>query len=128
MAKEHFSMRGEKVNMEELAAKNSDTVAVTGRFSSVKMNARGDILGRGGYVNKRREQIEQEYNTSITDKVKNAGAVSIREDIFETPEEAVKRLTQGAESVKNQQVNSVEEPALHPSKGQRSRRVVEKED
>lgn len=51
------SYRGQEVNMEALAKKNEETVAL-GRS---KLNARGDKLGRGGKIVKTKEERLAEY-------------------------------------------------------------------
>ena len=50
-------MRGEPINMSALAAKHADQPAL----GNAQMNARGDILGKGGVVLKTQEQIEAEW-------------------------------------------------------------------
>ena len=60
MAKKIYkSMQGKLVDMDKLKITNETTVAVTG--NSIKMNARGDRLGPGGKIIKKREDIVAEY-------------------------------------------------------------------
>ena len=47
------SMQGKQVDMETLAARNETMPAV----GNVRMNARGDELGPGGIVTRKREDI-----------------------------------------------------------------------
>ena len=58
------SAKGVEVNMNELSAKFDQTVAV----GNVHMNARGDLLGKGGKIVKSREERAQEYHDIVTGK------------------------------------------------------------
>lgn len=93
---EYYSMRGVKINMDEMRRANENTVAVTG--GSVRMNARGDLLKSDGTVLKRREQIETEYNRNPEGKVKNVSLKNIQPDTFVTPTEAINQLTGAAQA------------------------------
>jgi hypothetical protein len=55
--KVYKSMQGREVNMEELAQRNSTMPAV----GNVRMNARGDELGPGGIVTRKREDIVNDH-------------------------------------------------------------------
>lgn len=55
--KVYRSMQGREVNMEELAQRNSTMPAV----GNVRMNARGDELGPGGVVTRKREDIVNDH-------------------------------------------------------------------
>lgn len=57
MARIVRSMRGKEVDMEKLNLKNETTPAV----GNMKVNARGDEIGKGGKVVKTREEILDEY-------------------------------------------------------------------
>jgi hypothetical protein len=59
MGKTYTSMRGKEIDMEKLTLKNETTPAV----GNMKVNARGDELGKGGKIVKTREEILQEYYT-----------------------------------------------------------------
>ena len=50
-------MQGREIDMDALAAKNETAIAV----SNVKINARGDELGIGGEIIRKREDIMNEY-------------------------------------------------------------------
>lgn len=56
----HTSYRGNQIDMELLKFQNQHKVAV----GNANMNARGDIIGRGGTVIKTREQLLQEKETA----------------------------------------------------------------
>lgn len=55
-----ISMRGVELDMGRYIAQNEEAVAV----GNGKMNARGDIIGRGGRVIKSRSAISNEYHKS----------------------------------------------------------------
>jgi hypothetical protein len=57
MAKSYRTMRGKEVDMDALLEKNQLMPAV----GNVKMNARGDEIGPGGRVIKKREETIQAY-------------------------------------------------------------------
>lgn len=57
MGKVYRSMRGKEVDMEKLNLKNELLPAV----GNMKVNARGDELGKGGKIVKTREQILADY-------------------------------------------------------------------
>ena len=56
---QYRSMRGKVVDMDMLRKRNELTPAV----GNAKVNARGDILGAGGKIVKRREDVVKEYCT-----------------------------------------------------------------
>jgi hypothetical protein len=55
--KVYRSMQGKQVDMETLAARNETMPAV----GNVRMNARGDELGPGGVVVRKREDIVNDH-------------------------------------------------------------------
>lgn len=57
MGKLYTSLRGKKIDMEQLNLKHEMIPAV----GNMKVNARGDQLGSGGQVVKTREQILADY-------------------------------------------------------------------
>ena len=59
--KKHTSYRGQKIDMELLKFQNEKSVAL----GNAKMNARGDILGRGGIVVKTREELLAEKEREL---------------------------------------------------------------
>lgn len=58
----HVSYRGQKIDMDLLRFQNSHQVAL----GNAQMNARGDILGKGGVIVKTREQQLQEREQALT--------------------------------------------------------------
>lgn len=61
--KQYRSMRGISVDMELLRKKNELTPAV----GNARVNARGDQLGPGGKIIKKREDVIKDYYTGTTD-------------------------------------------------------------
>ena len=91
-SKMHVSMRGVAVNMEEMRAHNEQAVAVTGRGGRVRMNARGDTLADGGRIDRKREDIDADYNTQLQGNAKRVDVRAIEADTFETPQQVLERL------------------------------------
>lgn len=136
----HTSMRGVNINMEEMRNKNENSVAVTGIGAQFRMNARGDTLKTGGRVDKKREQIEQEYNLMPQGNAKRVDVRAIEADSFETPQQALERLA------RHQAIPEVPKPAFKTATAdvfespdapeaprnvvgkERARRLTEKED
>lgn len=58
------SMQGREVDMHKLAMQHETTVAV----GNVKVNARGDELGPGGKIIKKREDVLRETNRKQSSK------------------------------------------------------------
>jgi hypothetical protein len=86
--KQHRTMRGKQVDMDLLRKRNELTPAV----GNARVNARGDELGAGGQIIKKREDVVNEYYTQ-------AGVAT----------EATGRPTTNTETV--QQPTAVAEPA-----------------
>jgi hypothetical protein len=57
MGKTIRSMRGKEIDMEKLNLRNETLPAV----GNMKVNARGDEIGKGGKVVRTREQLLQDY-------------------------------------------------------------------
>lgn len=57
--KVYRSMQGKEVDVDKLRQRNELTLAV----GNVKVNARGDMLGPGGKIIKRAEDVANEYYT-----------------------------------------------------------------
>jgi hypothetical protein len=58
----HTSYRGMQVDMDMLRFQNQHSVAI----GNANMNARGDVLGRGGVVVKTREELLKEREVQMT--------------------------------------------------------------
>ena len=59
----HRSMQGKEVDIDKMRIRNETTLAV----GNARMNARGDELGPGGKIIKKREESSTEYHTDGTD-------------------------------------------------------------
>lgn len=78
--------RGHELDMQALALQNENTIAI----GNVKMNARGDLLGRGGIIVKTREQIVREH----LDAQQAAGTVDTRGNFRSLNQEDPAQTTQ----------------------------------
>lgn len=79
------TMMGKVIDVGPLMAQNETAVAV----GNANMNARGDILGPGGQIVKRKEQVAQEYHRHNPNAVKTVSLKEVQPDIFLTPADAV---------------------------------------
>ncbi|CAB4125989.1 hypothetical protein UFOVP181_249 [uncultured Caudovirales phage] len=59
------SMQGKEVDMHKIVMQNEMTVAV----GNVKVNARGDELGAGGKIIRKREDVLRDSNQSTPDQI-----------------------------------------------------------
>jgi hypothetical protein len=55
----HKTMQGKEIDLDKLRIKHESTLAV----GNARMNARGDELGPGGKIVKKREEDSSEYYT-----------------------------------------------------------------
>jgi hypothetical protein len=55
----HRTMQGKEIDLDKLRIKHESTLAV----GNARMNARGDELGPGGKIVKKREEDSSEYYT-----------------------------------------------------------------
>jgi hypothetical protein len=60
------SMQGKEIDLDKLRMRNEMTVAV----GNARVNARGDELGPGGKIIKKREEIMNEYYSNNPNAVK----------------------------------------------------------
>jgi hypothetical protein len=67
MGKVYTTMQGKQLDMEKLALRNELTPAV----GNAKVNARGDELGPGGQIIRKREDILQDYYSKNPRAVKD---------------------------------------------------------
>lgn len=79
------SYRGKEIDMISLAKRNEKVVAL----GNAHMNARGDILGKGGKIVKTREEQLAEYYEGNTQQVKS---VNLKEESIKEVEEEMKSL------------------------------------
>jgi hypothetical protein len=74
------SFQGKEIDMDKLMRQNELTQAV----SNKKVNARGDELGEGGRIIKRREEIVADYyeqNPKATPKARPAPGASVQTEV-----------------------------------------------
>lgn len=118
--RKHVSMRGIVVDMDALRAQNESSVAI----GNAHMNARGDIMGTGGTIEIRREQIIRDFYANNPQAAKQVSLKPATVDVFETPAEAMARLTAAAEAASKQPVDGLDEPSGIANK--RNRKLVDK--
>ena len=82
--KQHRSMRGKAVDMDLLRKRNELTPAV----GNARVNARGDELGPGGQIIKKREEIVGEHYAVANASQQRAAATSAIDEIEEVVVEA----------------------------------------
>ena len=78
--KQHRSMRGKTVDMDLLRKRNELTPAV----GNARVNARGDELGPGGKIIKKREDVVAEHYATAGTAVEASGRAAV--PIADTPE------------------------------------------
>ena len=61
--KVYKTMQGKEIDLDKLRIKNETTLAV----GNARMNARGDELGPGGKIIRKREESSTEYHTDGKD-------------------------------------------------------------
>jgi hypothetical protein len=86
MGKLHTSMRGREVDMDKLNLKFENVPAV----GNAKVDARGDELGPGGQVVKKREETINEYYESNPKARKEVEPVKTKTDV-KIEEQSTKR-------------------------------------
>lgn len=80
------SMRGESIDMGRLMAQHENTVAL----GNAGMNARGDLVGPGGKVLKKRETIAMEYHNANPRAVRSVPVSKLASEVL-TPAQAVQQ-------------------------------------
>jgi hypothetical protein len=83
------SMRGKVIDMDAMRSANEEMRAL----GNAKMNARGDVLGRNGQIEVRREQIARDYYNRNPGSAQQVSLKPAMPDVFETPDQAMARLT-----------------------------------
>lgn len=91
------TMQGKTIDMDLLRKKNEMTPAV----GNAKMNARGDILGPGGKVIKKREDVAKEYYKTkpVVDERPAPAAAPAEQPKAETTTTAKKTTTRAQQKV-----------------------------
>ena len=88
--RQHRSMRGKSVDMDLLRKRNELTPAV----GNARVNARGDELGPGGQIVKKREELVKEhYATANASARRPAPEESVEEEVVEQPVKRTQRTT-----------------------------------
>ncbi len=84
------TMRGVQIDMSQLIARNAQKIAL----GNAKMNARGDVIGKGGVIVTPREQIAREYHRNNPKAVKQVALKDIKKEImaFDSPAQAVEAV------------------------------------
>lgn len=84
------TMRGKRIDITQILSKHENAIAI----GNLNMNARGDLLGPGGTIKKRNEEIVSEYYRSSPKAVKQVSLRNLTPDVFDTPAAAVADLAQ----------------------------------
>lgn len=84
------TMRGRPLDMARLIAQNPNKIAL----GNANMNARGDIIGKGGIVKVPREQIARDYHRANPKAVKQVALRDIKQEVmvFDTPAQAIAKV------------------------------------
>lgn len=89
------SMRGAVVDMARYMAQNEDAIAI----GNAMMNARGDLVGPGGNIVKKREDIAAEYHAVNPKAVRKVALKDLESEVFVSPAEAVAAVTAKAKEL-----------------------------
>ena len=103
------SFRGKEVDMLKLFHKNEKKIAL----GNARMNARGDIIGRGGIILKSREEQVKEYQEKIKEQ---EGTVGLKDPEALTDLEKKLRKVSKPEKIvaKKKKEEPKEEPKVEP--------------
>lgn len=104
------TMKGKTLDVGAIQAQNETAIAL----GNASMNARGDIIGPGGAIIRRKEQVAQEYHKANPNAVKTVSLKDLQPDVFLSPAEAVKEARRDIA----EKAAAIEAPA------QKSRRVI----
>lgn len=98
--RQHRSMRGRIVDMEKLRKRNELTPAV----GNVRVNARGDELGPGGKIVKRREDVVKEHYDVAGKAARDSDPVQERKERPKTTEkQKTQRKTKSHKAVESEE-------------------------
>lgn len=111
------SMRGVALDMGALAAKNEKVVAL----GNASMNARGDIVGPGGKVVKKREQVATEYYAANPKAVKQVALRDLSSEAFVTPDQVFAKHAEVAPATEANAAATAPAPA-------KKRKIEDRED
>lgn len=96
-------MRGKIVDMDMLRKRNELTPAV----GNARVNARGDELGPGGKIVRKREDVVQEYYNQVPDS--SGRATSTKETVASTPAKTQKETKVVQEKLTNEEQSMLDE-------------------
>jgi len=96
------TMKGKTLDLTPIMAKNQHTVAI----GNANMNARGDVLGPGGKIIKRREEVMQEYHKKNPQATRRVSLKEVQPDHFPSPAEALANLKQEAATQQKTQTSA----------------------
>jgi len=102
------TMQGKSIDMDLLRKKNELTPAV----GNARMNARGDILGPGGKIVKKREDVAKEYYKTkpvASETPKPVAAQASTEEVTTTVETTPKKATRAQQKVQKEATPSTSE-------------------
>ena len=122
MARKHKSARGEAIDFDLLQSQNKNVIAI----GNAKMNANGDILGRGGKIIRRVEDIPLE-NVANTDAAynqanpKSTKMVSLKDKV---DDEFMNQPTK----VQDKELKVEEKPTVTIEKTKNKRKIVDSEE
>lgn len=82
------SMRGIAIDMDAMRAQQEESVAI----GNARMNARGDMLRKGGEIEIRREQVIRDFYSKHPQGMNQVSLKAAMPDKFESPAEAMGRM------------------------------------
>jgi len=114
---QYKSMQGKIIDMEKLSIQHELTPAV----GNVRVNARGDELGPGGQIMRKREDIIAEYYDTNPDSVKDespkrAPPAIAKEELPKTVEHEIKNDSVKNENSKRLKQDTVKNKMSTPTK------------
>ena len=108
--KQHISMQGKAIDMDLLRQKNELTPAV----GNVRVNARGDELGPGGKIIRKREEVMADYYRdhpdAVPDEITGQGVEVVEKAPTVVPKAKKPKATTKKATTKVEEETKVEEP------------------
>ena len=108
--KQHLSMQGKAIDMDLLRQKNELTPAV----GNVRVNARGDELGPGGKIIRKREEVMADYYRdhpdAVPDEIPGQGVEVVEKEPTVVPKAKKPKATTKKATTKVEEETKVEEP------------------
>jgi hypothetical protein len=122
--KVQISMRGIAIDMDAMRSQNDQTIAI----GNARMNARGDIMGQGGKIEIRREQIIRDFYAQHPQGMNQVSLKAALPDTFESPADAWKRIEGAVEETPT--TSAAEENLDAPTgvAGKKARKLVDKSE